>query len=712
MACIDDHMKRYYDARNVSEQMWRTLEEQQSKLRDTAAVLEERCRRLQEEFTALKTKNGGLDVAGNDRLKLNVGGERVVLQRDTVLQFPESKLAALFSGRWENQLLRDKRNRIFMDVNPVCFRLIIEALFQFKLAGPNEEIPFVEPPDELQEVYNKWLDFFGLRGILRAKSPTLSILADREDHTMWLQEQVCSARWELLYRASSDGWVAQEFHARCDNRGPTLTLIRTTEGYIFGGYTDQSWNSCLSWIPSSKAFLFTVHCHARLSPTKLPVANQSHATYGHSSYGPVFGGGHEIRIADRANVNPSTTNFAGHYSCPTGLSRAFLTGSSQFFVSEIEVFLVRLQPGESPRAFRPRTGLLSDSQRRAKREGAADAGVPERLTDPFASPMSMLLAALRDEEEALRAALSAQDSLEHKFAEEKQFVEYFTQGEIVCINVAGKKIQSKRSTLMLRPDSAFARQFDEAWFQGDQDEDLDSDDEGILIEQSAYAFEKVVDHLRLLAVSKEGECLPNLVVDRKRQDQLMRLVRFYFPGDEAFILSMDSAILSLDAASKLLGFCAPSSAVTLLYRASRDGFECQRFHSHCDDQGPTITVVRTTEGYVFGGYTDQSWNSSNSWIPSSKAFLFALRCYAGLGPTKMPVVSESQATYGHTSYGPVFGGGHEIMIANCANQNASSYTKFSGHFECPAGQGHTFLTGSSQFQVSEIEVFRIEANAE
>ncbi|CAF1592627.1 unnamed protein product [Adineta ricciae] len=38
----------------------------------------------------------------------------------------------------------------------------------------------------------------------------------------------------------------------------------------------------------------------------------------------------------------------------------------------------------------------------------------------------------------------------------------------------------------------------------------------------------------------------------------------------------------------------------LLYKASRDGFHCKDFHRLCDNQGATITVIRTKQGYICG----------------------------------------------------------------------------------------------------------------
>ena len=51
-------------------------------------------------------------------------------------------------------------------------------------------------------------------------------------------------RWKLLYRASEHGYTAESFHECCDNKGPTLVIIKSSEGWIFGGYTTQSWKFC------------------------------------------------------------------------------------------------------------------------------------------------------------------------------------------------------------------------------------------------------------------------------------------------------------------------------------------------------------------------------------------------------------------------------------------------------------------------------------
>ena len=49
-------------------------------------------------------------------------------------------------------------------------------------------------------------------------------------------------KWKLLYRASEHGYIAKTFHECCDDKGPTLIVIKSREGWIFGGYTTKSWN--------------------------------------------------------------------------------------------------------------------------------------------------------------------------------------------------------------------------------------------------------------------------------------------------------------------------------------------------------------------------------------------------------------------------------------------------------------------------------------
>ena len=57
----------------------------------------------------------------------------------------------------------------------------------------------------------------------------------------WLQEKEMIDYPSLLYSAEDDGWTAAKFHELCDGKGPTLVLIESEHGCIFGGSTSCSW---------------------------------------------------------------------------------------------------------------------------------------------------------------------------------------------------------------------------------------------------------------------------------------------------------------------------------------------------------------------------------------------------------------------------------------------------------------------------------------
>ncbi|XP_071079866.1 interferon-induced protein 44-like [Haliotis cracherodii] len=47
----------------------------------------------------------------------------------------------------------------------------------------------------------------------------------------------------LLYQATRDGCSASVFHQKCNGKGPTVTLLYNTAGYVFGGYTSIAWTA-------------------------------------------------------------------------------------------------------------------------------------------------------------------------------------------------------------------------------------------------------------------------------------------------------------------------------------------------------------------------------------------------------------------------------------------------------------------------------------
>ena len=49
--------------------------------------------------------------------------------------------------------------------------------------------------------------------------------------------------------------------------------------------------------------------------------------------------------------------------------------------------------------------------------------------------------------------------------------------------------------------------------------------------------------------------------------------------------------------------------LTLLFSGTTHGWETSKFHELCDEKGPTITIMKSKAGKVFGGFAMQSWDS-------------------------------------------------------------------------------------------------------
>lgn len=75
--------------------------------------------------------------------------------------------------------------------------------------------------------------------------PNTTLLAKEYEEIIkeWIGDEY---KWKLLYRASEHNYLGSAFHNLCDSqKGPMLIIIKSTEGWLFGGYTTQSW-SCFN----------------------------------------------------------------------------------------------------------------------------------------------------------------------------------------------------------------------------------------------------------------------------------------------------------------------------------------------------------------------------------------------------------------------------------------------------------------------------------
>ena len=72
--------------------------------------------------------------------------------------------------------------------------------------------------------------------------------------------------------------------------------------------------------------------------------------------------------------------------------------------------------------------------------------------------------------------------------------------------------------------------------------------------------------------------------------------------------------------------------------------------------------------------------------------------------------NDVRAIVRHSGFGPTFGGGHDLHIADNAGSNAASYTNFGRTYQAPLGYPYgaantsSLLAGFERFTPSEVEV--------
>ena len=110
-----------------------------------------------------------------------------------------------------------------------------------------------------------------------------------DDQNAQLSQLLPNRFFELCYSGAVHGWSASIFHSRCNNKGPTVTVVRRSDnGRVFGGYTTRSWVSSGSYSYDDDAFLWTFN-GAVVARTEDKMTFAQYAVYDKGSFCPTFG---------------------------------------------------------------------------------------------------------------------------------------------------------------------------------------------------------------------------------------------------------------------------------------------------------------------------------------------------------------------------------------------------------------------------------------
>lgn len=158
----------------------------------------------------------------------------------------------------------------------------------------------------------------------------------------YLKELMKSKKFitKLIYRGSRDGWKSEDFHSRCDDRGPTISLFQIKDEDCIGGFIKTQWSSSGDSYGATDddAMLFNLSRfrHFPSQQSKLDIWHKR-------EYGPVFAGIENFELAQISErLCISNYGYSG-YNIPldaNGVNMLTNRQGNEFTISELEVWEV------------------------------------------------------------------------------------------------------------------------------------------------------------------------------------------------------------------------------------------------------------------------------------------------------------------------------------------------------------------------------------
>lgn len=290
---------------------------------------------------------------GGSIIRINVGGQIFTTTRSTLLKIPGTLLYEIATNTGSARFFpRDSKGSFFVDRSPLIFEHILDYLRNGELYIPNTS--------EERRLMVSEAEYYRIAPIIRKLkgAPMDSVLGLDDDYTRTLTEWCNADSFKLIYRASQDGNTAARFHEKCDGHGPTLFLVKSELGYLFGGYTKIKWDSKTGnklLEGSHKEFIFSLRNPSKTEPLIFPVRKHSNfkCLLHNIRYGPSLGSNSaglcEIHIADKPdeNTNSHTLGFPSMFD-GKGYTNKIFTGTDRFKVSDYEVFEITEKDGQQP----------------------------------------------------------------------------------------------------------------------------------------------------------------------------------------------------------------------------------------------------------------------------------------------------------------------------------------------------------------------------
>ena len=224
-------------------------------------------------------------------------------------------------------------------------------IIQEKLINCNDfdNTPFIFYPDKEEDIndYLKKIQSFG--SLINEQKEQKEFIKSsiiksnyEQQQTIinWIKNKINRNKLELklIFKMSENGSKSSDFHKYCDNKGPTLSLIKTTKNRKFGGFTPCDWKNSGNYVDdkTGASFIFSLDLNKKYDL----INGNKQAIYCASNHGINFGCA-DLRLNQNLKDGISYANSQCRYLSNNNLE---LTGgkgdNEKFETEEFEVYQV------------------------------------------------------------------------------------------------------------------------------------------------------------------------------------------------------------------------------------------------------------------------------------------------------------------------------------------------------------------------------------
>ena len=141
----------------------------------------------------------------------------------------------------------------------------------------------------------------------------------------------------------------------------------------------------------------------------------------------------------------------------------------------------------------------------------------------------------------------------------------------------------------------------------------------------------------------------------------------------------------------------------LIFSSDKEDDKASSFHKKCDNIAPTLTLIETKEGFRYGGFTTQSWESTETSIfkKDKNAFIFSLDA-----EKKYEITNEEKSIQCSMYWGPYFGEGGAICVPDNFLEEKNAFYQWPSSYDIAEKDELTFGQ-EHNINISKYEVFEI-----